>query len=107
MRLGVLDVGSNTVHLLVVDAHQGGHPLPAFSHKAEPAPRRAPHRRRRDRPGRRPRPAGLRGRGGGRRRGPGLRAACWPSPPARSARRRTATRCWPRCGRRPASTCRC
>ncbi len=35
MRLGVLDVGSNTVHLLVVDAHPGGHPLPAFSHKAE------------------------------------------------------------------------
>jgi len=35
MRLGVLDVGSNTVHLLVVDAHQGGPPLPAFSHKAE------------------------------------------------------------------------
>jgi exopolyphosphatase / guanosine-5'-triphosphate,3'-diphosphate pyrophosphatase len=26
MRLGVLDVGSNTVHLLVVDAHRGGHP---------------------------------------------------------------------------------
>jgi exopolyphosphatase / guanosine-5'-triphosphate,3'-diphosphate pyrophosphatase len=35
MRLGVLDVGSNTVHLLIVDAHQGGRPLPAFSHKAE------------------------------------------------------------------------
>jgi exopolyphosphatase/guanosine-5'-triphosphate,3'-diphosphate pyrophosphatase len=35
MRLGVLDVGSNTVHLLVVDAHQGGRPVPAFSHKAE------------------------------------------------------------------------
>ena len=35
MRLGVLDVGSNTVHLLVVDAHQGGRPFPAFSHKAE------------------------------------------------------------------------
>ena len=35
MRLGVLDVGSNTVHLLVVDAHQGGRPLPAYSHKAE------------------------------------------------------------------------
>jgi exopolyphosphatase / guanosine-5'-triphosphate,3'-diphosphate pyrophosphatase len=28
MRLGVLDVGSNTVHLLVVDAHQGAHPAP-------------------------------------------------------------------------------
>src|SRR5579875_3307651 len=34
MRLGVLDVGSNTVHFLVVDAHQGARPLPAFSHKA-------------------------------------------------------------------------
>ncbi len=35
MRLGVLDVGSNTVHFLVVDAHRGARPLPAFSHKAE------------------------------------------------------------------------
>ncbi|WP_433462327.1 Ppx/GppA family phosphatase [Spirillospora sp. CA-128828] len=35
MRLGVLDVGSNTVHLLVVDAHQGARPLPAYSHKAD------------------------------------------------------------------------
>jgi exopolyphosphatase/guanosine-5'-triphosphate,3'-diphosphate pyrophosphatase len=35
MRLGVLDVGSNTVHLLVVDAHRGGAPLPASSHKQE------------------------------------------------------------------------
>jgi exopolyphosphatase/guanosine-5'-triphosphate,3'-diphosphate pyrophosphatase len=35
MRLGVLDVGSNTVHLLVVDGYQGARPLPAFSHKAE------------------------------------------------------------------------
>src|SRR3954454_16695252 len=35
MRLGVIDVGSNTVHLLVVDAHVGGHPLPASSHKIE------------------------------------------------------------------------
>ncbi|POX38475.1 exopolyphosphatase [Streptomyces sp. Ru73] len=35
MRLGVLDVGSNTVHLLVVDAHPGARPLPAWSHKAE------------------------------------------------------------------------
>jgi exopolyphosphatase / guanosine-5'-triphosphate,3'-diphosphate pyrophosphatase len=34
MRLGVLDVGSNTVHLLVVDAHPGARPLPAHSHKA-------------------------------------------------------------------------
>lgn len=34
MRLGVLDVGSNTVHLLVVDAHRGGHPLPMSSTKA-------------------------------------------------------------------------
>jgi exopolyphosphatase/guanosine-5'-triphosphate,3'-diphosphate pyrophosphatase len=35
MRLGVLDVGSNTVHLLVVDAHAGARPLPATSHKLE------------------------------------------------------------------------
>ncbi|MFE7355544.1 Ppx/GppA family phosphatase [Streptomyces sp. NPDC057543] len=35
MRLGVLDVGSNTVHLLVVDAHPGARPLPAHSHKAQ------------------------------------------------------------------------
>lgn len=33
MRLGVIDVGSNTVHLLVVDAHAGARPLPASSHK--------------------------------------------------------------------------
>ncbi len=33
MRLGVLDVGSNTVHLLVVDAHRGGHPTPMSSTK--------------------------------------------------------------------------
>ncbi|MEO8518410.1 MAG: Ppx/GppA phosphatase family protein [Dermatophilaceae bacterium] len=35
MRLGVIDVGSNTIHLLVVDAHVGAHPLPASSHKIE------------------------------------------------------------------------
>lgn len=33
MRLGVLDIGSNTGHLLVVDAHGGAAPLPAFSFK--------------------------------------------------------------------------
>ncbi|HEX4721811.1 MAG TPA: Ppx/GppA phosphatase family protein [Pseudonocardiaceae bacterium] len=33
MRLGVLDVGSNTVHLLVVDAHRGAHPMPTSSVK--------------------------------------------------------------------------
>ncbi|MBX6389187.1 MAG: Ppx/GppA family phosphatase [Frankia sp.] len=31
MRLGVIDIGSNTVHLLVVDAHHGGAPRPAAS----------------------------------------------------------------------------
>jgi exopolyphosphatase/guanosine-5'-triphosphate,3'-diphosphate pyrophosphatase len=31
----VLDVGSNTVHLLVVDAHRGGQPSPAASVKVE------------------------------------------------------------------------
>lgn len=33
MRLGVLDVGSNTVHLLVVEAHRGAHPTPMSSEK--------------------------------------------------------------------------
>ncbi|MGW2095458.1 Ppx/GppA phosphatase family protein [Promicromonospora sukumoe] len=33
MRLGVLDIGSNTGHLLVVDAHGGAAPLPASSYK--------------------------------------------------------------------------
>ena len=31
----MLDVGSNTVHLLVVDAHPGSHPAPVRSHKTE------------------------------------------------------------------------
>src|ERR1700730_3593052 len=35
MRLGVLDVGSNTVHFLVVDAYRGARPTPVFSHKSE------------------------------------------------------------------------
>lgn len=35
MRMAVLDVGSNTVHLLLVDAHPGARPLPAYSHKME------------------------------------------------------------------------
>jgi exopolyphosphatase/guanosine-5'-triphosphate,3'-diphosphate pyrophosphatase len=34
VRLGVLDVGSNTVHLLIVDAYHGAHPWPAHSEKA-------------------------------------------------------------------------
>jgi exopolyphosphatase/guanosine-5'-triphosphate,3'-diphosphate pyrophosphatase len=34
VRLGVLDVGSNTVHLLVVDAHHGAHPMPQSSEKS-------------------------------------------------------------------------
>src|SRR6478736_7786257 len=33
MRLGVLDIGSNTGHLLVVDAHRCAAPLPAYSYK--------------------------------------------------------------------------
>lgn len=33
MRLGVLDVGSNTIHLQVVEAHPGGPPVPNSSHK--------------------------------------------------------------------------
>lgn len=35
MRLGVLDVGSNTVHLLLVDAHPGARPMPAHKHKSQ------------------------------------------------------------------------
>src|ERR1700739_4310066 len=35
MGLGVRDGGSNTVHMLVVDAYPGARPLPAFSHKVE------------------------------------------------------------------------
>ena len=33
MRVGVLDIGSNTGHLLVVDAHLGAAPMPASSSK--------------------------------------------------------------------------
>ena len=33
MRLGVLDIGSNTGHLLVVDAYRGAAPMPASSVK--------------------------------------------------------------------------
>ena len=35
MRLGVLDVGSNTVHLQVVDTHLGARPVPTFNYKEE------------------------------------------------------------------------
>ena len=35
MRLGVLDVGSNTIHLQVVDAHPGARPSPATNQKVE------------------------------------------------------------------------
>jgi exopolyphosphatase / guanosine-5'-triphosphate,3'-diphosphate pyrophosphatase len=35
VRLGVLDVGSNTVHLLVVDAHRGAAPIPFHKQKHE------------------------------------------------------------------------
>src|SRR5699024_8395242 len=33
MRLGVLDIGSNTVHLLLVDAHPGARPTAYADHK--------------------------------------------------------------------------
>nr|WP_238992916.1 Ppx/GppA phosphatase family protein [Jiangella aurantiaca] len=33
--MGVLDVGSNTVHLLLVDAHLGARPLPAYKQKTD------------------------------------------------------------------------
>jgi exopolyphosphatase/guanosine-5'-triphosphate,3'-diphosphate pyrophosphatase len=35
VRLGVLDVGSNTVHLQVVDTHLGARPNPTFNYKEE------------------------------------------------------------------------
>ncbi len=35
MRLGVLDVGSNTIHLQVMDAHPGARPTPATNFKVE------------------------------------------------------------------------
>ena len=35
MRLGVLDVGSNTIHLQVIDAHRGSRPVHASSFKTE------------------------------------------------------------------------
>jgi exopolyphosphatase/guanosine-5'-triphosphate,3'-diphosphate pyrophosphatase len=35
MRLGVLDVGSNTIHLQIVDTHPGARPNPTFNHKVE------------------------------------------------------------------------
>ena len=92
MRLGVLDVGSNTVHLLVVDAHRGAHPTPMTSEKTEL--RLAEHL---DRAGRltesgadalvaavsgpwRPRP-------------PAGCEECWRSPPRRCATRGTRPRC--------------
>jgi exopolyphosphatase/guanosine-5'-triphosphate,3'-diphosphate pyrophosphatase len=35
VRLGVLDVGSNTIHLQVVDTHPGARPNPTFNYKEE------------------------------------------------------------------------
>ena len=35
MRLGVLDVGSNTVHLQVFDTHNGARPNPTFNYKED------------------------------------------------------------------------
>ena len=35
MRLGVLDVGSNTIHLQVMDAHPGARPTPATNYKVD------------------------------------------------------------------------
>jgi len=41
MRMGVLDIGSNTGHLLIVDAYRGGPPIPA--HKFKEALRLSEH----------------------------------------------------------------
>lgn len=35
MRLGVLDVGSNTIHLLLLDVYPGSQPVPYASHKTD------------------------------------------------------------------------
>ena len=35
MRLGVIDVGSNTIHLQVMDAHPGARPTPTTNYKVE------------------------------------------------------------------------
>ena len=97
MRLGVLDVGSNTVHLLVVDAHRGGHPTPMTSEKTQL--RLAEHL---DRNGELTRAAPARSwrpcTGPRRpRRRPGA-TSCWPSPPPRCATRATRPRCCNGCG---------
>ena len=47
MRLGVLDVGSNTVHLLVVDAYHGARPAPGVLAQGRAAARRSPRSRNR------------------------------------------------------------
>ena len=107
MRLGVLDIGSNTGHLLVVDAHDGAAPLPAYSHK-EPL-RLAEHL---DESGAVSR-SGIdaltdfvaSGPGGGR--GQGLRGDARRSRRRRSATRPTPTTCSPRCASGPGSTSRC
>ena len=90
MRLGVLDIGSNTGHLLVVDAHRGAAPLPAYSHK-EPL-RLAEHledgevTRSRHQGADQVRRRRRRGRGG-----QGLRRTCSGSRPRRCATPATAT----------------
>ena len=34
MRLGILDIGSNTVHMLVVDARYGARPVPTAQERS-------------------------------------------------------------------------
>ena len=93
MRVGVLDIGSNTGHLLVVDAHGGAAPLPAFSYK-QPL-RLAEHL---DEHGA-VSPSGIDAltdvhrAGAGRRRGQGLRGHARRSRPRRCATPSTPTRC--------------
>ena len=40
-RLGVLDIGSNTIHMLIVDAAPGARPDPEASTKSHRLPRRS------------------------------------------------------------------
>ena len=96
MRLAVLDVGSNTVHLLVVDAHEGARPLPANSDKTEL--QLAEHLTDDGRIDDAGRERLVRLRCSTRWTSPrtGAPRTCWPSRRRRCARRRTAPRSWRR-----------
>ena len=92
MRLGVLDVGSNTVHLLVVDAHRGAQPDPQHSRKS--VLRLAEHiGNAATSTSRAPTPWSKRLSGPSEKRRNWTATTCSPSPPRRCATRRTRPRC--------------